>query len=246
MVRFFIYLVSFFTLISCRISEDCFKDSGEIQIKEFNITNFKKIKVTTGIALKVKQAPQYKVSLVAGANMLDRISVEMQNDILVAQSKETCNWDRSYLMGTLIVETPNLEDIISKTEQRIESDGVLTFPILRLQSLDLEDGEAGTGDFYFNVNTNQLVIESNHISNFYLNGSCTELLCNFYFGDGRFYGQNLQAQNAKIVHKGSNDIIVKPIEAITGTIYSTGNVILKNNPPVINVQELFSGRLILN
>ena len=41
-------------------------------------------------------------------------------------------------------------------------------------------------------------------------------------------------------------MIVKPIQSITGSILSTGDVILKNNPPTIDVQQLFSGQLILN
>ena len=39
-------------------------------------------------------------------------------------------------------------------------------------------------------------------------------------------------------------MIVKPIQAIEGTIYATGDVILKNVPPIINVEEDFTGRLI--
>ena len=41
-------------------------------------------------------------------------------------------------------------------------------------------------------------------------------------------------------------MIVKPTERIEGKILSTGNVILKNNPPEIEVEELFRGRLIYN
>ena len=41
-------------------------------------------------------------------------------------------------------------------------------------------------------------------------------------------------------------MIVYPVQSITGTIYSVGNVILKNNPPLINVEEVFRGRVIYN
>ena len=40
-------------------------------------------------------------------------------------------------------------------------------------------------------------MESNYIANFYLNGYSNELLLNFYFGDGRFYGENLEVENIK-------------------------------------------------
>ena len=110
----------------------------------------------------------------------------------------------------------------------------------------LNEEEAGTGDFYFNINNAQTVIESNHVSNFYISGNTSELLCNFYFGTGKFMGENFICQNIKIFQRGSNDMILKPIQSISGKILNTGNVILKNNPPIINVEQLFSGHLIIN
>ena len=71
-------------------------------------------------------------------------------------------------------------------------------------------------------------------------------MINFYFGDGRFEGQNLNAQNIKAYHRGTNDLIVKPIESITGKIVSIGDIILKNNPPIVDVQELYQGHVIYN
>jgi hypothetical protein len=72
------------------------------------------------------------------------------------------------------------------------------------------------------------------------------MLLNFYFGNGRFYGEELEAQNISVFQRGSNDMIVKPIQKIDGTIYATGNVILKNNPPIINVNEVFTGKVVFN
>jgi UDP-N-acetylglucosamine enolpyruvyl transferase len=39
-------------------------------------------------------------------------------------------------------------------------------------------------------------------------------------------------------------MILKPIQKIEGTIYATGDVILKNVPPIVDVQEVFTGRLL--
>ena len=116
---------------------------------------------------------------------------------------------------------------------------------MRLFSIDA-NGESGTGDFYFTIHNSQTVIESNHISNFYISGQSEQMLLNFYFGNGRFYGENFQVKDIIIYQRGSNDMIIKPIESIKGTIYSTGNVILKNIPSLIDVHQLFTGHLILN
>ena len=108
------------------------------------------------------------------------------------------------------------------------------------------DGEsgAGTGDFILNVNNDYLNIANNNVSRFYLSGQTNTANFNFYFGDGRIEAQNLTAQNIIVYHRGSNDMIVKPIQSITGTMNSTGNIILKNVPPIVDVQELYQGRVI--
>ena len=69
---------------------------------------------------------------------------------------------------------------------------------------------------------------------------------NFAAGNGRFEGENLVAQNINIFHRGSNDMVVNPQQSLTGSIRSTGNVISVNEPPLVNVEEVFSGRLIFN
>jgi hypothetical protein len=114
-------------------------------------------------------------------------------------------------------------------------------------SLDKDgDGEkgAGTGDFLLNVNNDYLHIESNNVSRFYLSGQTNQANLFFSFGDGRIEAQNLIAQTITVYHRGSNDMIVNPIQSISGTMNSTGNIILKNVPSVVDVQQLFSGHVI--
>lgn len=241
----FIVLLLNLLFVSCGLSEDCFKNAGSTVVKELPIADFDKIRVHSGIALVVKEGVDFKVKIEAGENIIGNIDVQKQGDFLIVKDQSTCNWTRDYKAATVYVTTPNLIEIHSKTEQDIRSDGILSFPILRLFSLD-GSGESGTGDFYLTLNNGQTVVESNYIANFYLNGYSNELLLNFYFGDGRFYGENLEVENIKVFHRGSNDMIIKPIQSVTGKIESTGNVILKNNPPIIDVQQLFTGILILN
>jgi hypothetical protein len=79
---------------------------------------------------------------------------------------------------------------------------------------------------------------------FYLSGQTNSGSFNFYFGDGRIEAEQLTVQNLYVYHRGSNDMIVKPIQSLTGTLNSTGNVILKNVPPLIDVEELYQGNVI--
>ena len=97
-----------------------------------------------------------------------------------------------------------------------------------------------------NVNNSQLVIENNNVSRYYISGNTDEALLNFYAGDGRIEAPNLIAQSIKVYDRGSNDMIVRPIQSITGTMVSTGNIILMDYPPIVDVQQLYIGHIIYN
>ena len=248
----YILLISFlFIITSCGISEDCFKGNGKQITQSFPLENFTKIKVYDGVGLVVKEGPNYEVKITTSDNIIDNLDVKLEVDMLVVKDNSSCNIARDYGLTKVYVTVPDGTnfpliqelELHSKTEQKIQSEGILHSTIVRLFSIDLSDG-AGTGDFFINVDNSQLVVESNNVSNFYINGHSEELLLNIYFGNGRFYGAALEAENISVFHRGSNDMIVYPVQKIEGIISATGNVVLKNVPPVIDVEEVFRGRLI--
>lgn len=243
-------IVVFVFFISCSKPSDCIESSGSLITKNIEVIEsdyFHTIYVEKGIGLVVKEGTEYKVEVRTGENLIDNISVEFKNDVLSLKDNSTCNWVRDYGQTIVYVTTPTLDflNITSRTEQDIDSDGVLTHTIVRLNAVDLGVG-AGTNDFHIQVNNSQLVIENNNVSRYYISGQTNEALLNFYEGNGRIEAENLIAQNIKVFHRGSNDMVVKPIQSITGKMVSTGNVILKNNPPIVDVEQLYQGSVIYN
>ena len=231
---------------SCGISEDCFKGNGNQVIQLFPLENFTKIKVYDGVGLVIKEGANYEVKVITSENILDNLEVRLQGNMLVVKDNSTCNIARDYGLTTVYVTAPNITEIHSKTDQDIRSDGVLNYSDLKLISIDLSDG-AGTGDFRLSLNTINLYVESNNVSNFYLTGQSQNLHVFFSWGNGIFYGENLIVNIITIYHRGSNNIFLFPINSIEGNIYATGNVVLKNNPIVSpNVIQHFTGRLILD
>lgn len=246
-----VFLCCLILVTSCGISEDCFKGNGSQITQTFPLENFSKIKVYDGVGLVVKEGPSYEVKIKTSDNIIDDLEVRLNGEMLVIKDNSSCNIARDYGQTTVYVTIPDgtILPLISelelhcKTEQKIQSDGVLHSPIIRLFSMDLSDG-AGTGDFHIIVDNSQIVVESNNVSNYYISGFSNEMLLNFYFGNGRFYGENLHTENIKVYHRGSNDMFVYPIQKIEGTIFATGNVILENVPLNIDVEEVYTGRVI--
>lgn len=245
MKKFILIIVIATFFYNCEKPGDCVKSTGEMITREFEVTPFETVFVYTGIGLVIKQGSEYKVEVKSGENLIDDIEVKVENNTLTLKDKTTCNWVRDYGQTIVYVTAPNLTDIHSKTEQDIKSDGVLTYPIIRLYAMDLTDG-AGTGDFIFEVDNGQLVVANNNVSRFYITGNTQEALLNFYDGNGRLEAQNLNTNIAKVFHRGSNDMIIKPIQSVEGDLFSTGNLILLNTPPIINLTEHYQGRVIYN
>ena len=247
MKKFSVVLVLFWMLNACEKPSDCVESSGATITKEITVLPFKKIKVYRGIEVIITEGIIYKVEIVAGANFIDNVEVRQNGDQLIFKDELSCNWVRAYGTTKILVTTPTLEEVYSKTDRNISSNGVLTFPYINFIAMDKDgDGEsgAGTGDFILNINNDYLNIANNNVSRFYLSGQTNTANFNFYFGDGRIEAENLIAQNVIVYHRGSNDMTVKPIQSITGTMNSTGNIVLKNIPPVVNVLELYQGSVI--
>ena len=238
-----IVITTFF--LNCEKPGDCVKSTGEMVTREIEVTPFETVFVYTGIGLVIKQGPEYKVEVRSGENLIDDIEVKVENNTLTLKDKTTCNWVRDYGQTTVYVTAPSLSDIHSKTEQDIKSEGILTYPTIRLYAIDLTDG-AGTGDFIFDIDNEQLVIENNNVSRFFISGNTQVAWLNFYDGNGRLDSQNFTINIAKVYHRGSNDIIIKPIQSVEGDLFSTGNLILLNTPPSINLTEHYQGKVIYN
>ncbi len=229
--------------ISCSKPSECIEETGNIVSKEFMVSGFDKIKVYKGISVVITQGNIQKIEVKTGENLMADIEVKVEDNFLILKDNTSCNWVREYGQTIVYVTTPTLTDIYCRTEKTISSSGILTFPIIRLNSIDLTDGPA-TGDFNLQIDNNQLVIETNNVANFYISGKTKDFIANFYEGNGRIEAANLLADNIFVFHRGSNDMILNPLRKISGKMVSTGNIICKNRNVINDVQELFQGRVL--
>lgn len=249
MKKYILLFGMFLTLFGCEKPSDCIESSGATIIRQVDVVPFTRVEVYKGIEVIITEGPVYSVTIETGENLIENVEVTQHDNVLLLRDNSTCNWVREYGETKVHITAPNITEIYSKSDRNISSNGVLSYPDLQLISVD-NDGDgvegAGTGDFYLVVNNNNLTVGCNNVSRFYLSGQTNNAYFDVYSGDGRIEAPELAAQNIKIFHRGSNDMIVKPIQRIYGTLYSTGNVILKNNPPVVDVQQLYQGHLIYN
>lgn len=233
-------------LASCDNPGDCVKSTGKMASKTYDGLTFTKIVVRKGIGLVLAQGDEYKVEVRSGENLIDDIEVKSNGELLLLQDNTSCNWVRDYGQTVVYITAPNLTDVYSKTEQPIISAGTLSYPNLHLYAMDSNDSFSGTGtsDFYLNIGAGNVSVGCNSVSRFYLSGFVQELDVSFYASGGILYAQELAAEHVKIYHRGSNDMYVRPLQSLTGDIYSLGNVYSVTHPPSVDVVEHYYGRLI--
>lgn len=228
-------------------ANDCFQTSGDIIQQEVAVLDFERILVNRDIELIISEASDYKITIETGENLLNDVKAEVIENRLVLTDNNTCNYVRDYGITKIYVEAPNLIEIRNSSQYEVSSSGTLTYPNLSLISEDFnENVEFTVGDFRLTVSNEDLDIISNNISSFYINGNTENLFVGFFAGSGRFEGENLVAQNVELNHRGSNDMIVNPIQSLTGELRGTGDVIAVNQPPLVEVEEIYIGELIFD
>lgn len=242
------YVLTIIMLLSCNGENvpDCFQNSGHIIQQEFNVDTFDKITVFERIELIVKDEPSQKVVVETGKYLLNDIEVKVENGRLVLINNNSCNLTRNYGITKVFVSSPNLMEIQNSSGLAVSSDGVLNYTNLKLISEDFTDNNVthAVGDFNVEVNSDKIDIVVNNLSNVFMSGTVNDLFIGFYSGDARFEGANLVTQNIDIFQRSSNDMIINPRESISGEIRGTGDVISLNRPPIVDVQEFYTGKLI--
>ena len=242
-----IYILTLILIISCdsENSGDCFQKTGRIIQQEVVVDAFNKILVNRDIELIIKEGATQKLIIETGENLLNDVSAVVIDDKLTLTDHNTCNYVRDYGITKVYVTSPNITEIRSSTQYDISSDGILTYPSLTILSEDFGEPDTFTSaNFRLQIDNNTFRLVFNNLSNCFISGKTENLNLTFAAGTSRFEGRNLIAQKVQLWNRASNDMIINPQQEIKGTISGTGNVISVNRPPIVEVGELYKGRLI--
>ncbi|TGV03657.1 DUF2807 domain-containing protein [Flavivirga rizhaonensis] len=226
-------------------SGDCFQKTGRIIQQEIVVDFFDKILVNRDIELVIKEGIQQQVIVETGENLMNDVEAVVLDGKLTLTDSNNCNYVRDYGVTKIYVTSPNIIEIRSSTQYDISSDGVLTYPSLTILSEDFGNPDTFTNaNFRLQIDNTSFALVFNNLSNCFISGKTENLNLTFASGTSRFEGRNLIAQKVKLWNRSSNDMIVNPQQEIKGTISGVGNVISVNHPPIVEVNQLYKGRLI--
>ena len=240
--------ISIVVMFSCNGENvpDCFRNAGDLVRVEVEVSNFSTITVFENLNLVLRQGAEQRVEIESGEFLINDITAEVEDGRLIVRNENGCNFFRDLDISTIYVTSPNITEIRSSTGLLISSDGVLNYPNLQLISESFINTESETtdGTFDLDVNSENISITVNGIAFFKLSGATNNLNIGIAAGDSRIESEELVAQNVVINHRGTNTIFVNPQQSLTGVIRGTGDVISINRPGIVDVDEIFNGRLI--
>ncbi len=248
MKKHFLLIIIAITVLGCNPKniDDCLKSEGDAVEQIVEVPFFDKLISNSRTKVFVKSGPEQQVLIQTGENLIDDVKVSVIDNTLFLENENGCNIFRDFEQVKIIVTSPNLVSIRNGSGYALESIGVLDYPNLVLLSEDgnNEDEFNTDGDFILQLESDTVILVNNNITNYFLSGTVNTMQANFYGGDGRLDAPNLIVQDLSVLHRGTNKFIVNPQQSIRGEIRSTGDVISVNQPPIVEVEEFFTGRLI--
>ncbi|MCH4821805.1 DUF2807 domain-containing protein [Gramella lutea] len=247
-MRKLIIIVTILGFFGCD-SEDagnCIQTAGTIIQKEIEVEEFSGIVLNDKIKLFIEQGPEQKILVESGENLLNEISIAVNDGQLILQNENRCNFFREYGITKVYVTVPDLTYLRHAGNIPLESIGTLNFEELWLVSENqARDPEIHTnGDFRLDLNVQNLRITSDNYSHFFLSGKVENFNGFFAAGDSRLEARDLIVQHYDLFHRGTNKLIVNPQQSLKGDIFSYGDIISVNRPPEVDIEEHFKGKLI--
>ena len=238
----------FFLISACNGDNvpDCFQNEGDRVSEVVPVDSFDRIFVFENIELVLIQGDEQRVEIETGEFLRNDVSAKVVDGELVLRDDNNCNFFRDYNTTIIYVTSPDLAEVRSSTGFPVRSQGTLNFTDITLisESFTRPENETTDGSFDLDLNVETVRIVVNGIAYFKLRGNAENLDVTVAAGDSRVEAEELTANAVMINHRGSNDILVNPQESIQGSIRSTGDVLSFNRPPIVEVDEVFNGRLI--
>lgn len=231
-----------FFMISCE--KDCVEKFGKMTELEVTTDVFTEVIADYGIELHVAEGTQQKVIVKAGENRMDNVFFDVADQKLHITYNGNCIFSPSNDPIKVYVTSPNLTLVRNSSEYTCYSEGILHFPNITFIVEDYQSKYANIGNFDVQVDSEYTNVVTNGLSNIKISGHTTYFEIGFYSGVGKLDAKNLIAEHIHVYHRGENNLEIYPVQSLNGDIYSIGNLISYHVPPVVAIQQHYTGGLI--
>jgi hypothetical protein len=218
---------------------NCLSSTGPVIRQERGVGGFDSIAVYNYVNLVLTQDSVNRVEVEAGQNILDGITTDVQNNTLILDNINRCNWLRSYASPVNVyVSVKNLSKIHYESSGNITSTNTITSGFLLIDvwggcgKIDM-DVNLYTGNIYEHLGTADITLRGRSIY--------TSVIAGDY---GLLRIDQLISDFTWVANDGSNDCYVEAEKYLEASIGSIGNIYYTGEPDSLKVHITGTGELI--
>ena len=230
-------------LLGCGSDDACLQPKGEAITEYITLKGFHTIDIPMNVSVELIQDNDFRLEIHSYENRINSISHTIKDSVLHIENAVSCELLKSYETALLKIHTPLLKKINSRTQFKVYSQSTLTYPNLYLHT-SIPNDESASSYFDLEINNNSITVEDNQVGYFNLKGKTKLLDVQLYGANGVVMANNLEAKQVKLYHRSNQNIHIKPINNLFGTIYSVGNAYVYNKPDTVNVVTKYKGNII--
>lgn len=166
----FLFMIAVFTYCKKENAPDCFSATGADVSEVRDLGSFYAIELNANMELNLKSGSDYKVEVVAGEYIKDKISASVKSGTLILDNNNTCNFVRGYKRVIRINVT--VPFITKVTHNAV---GNIYFDEGYHQDSTLNIRAESSGDTYIRGNFGNIFTSSHGNGDMYLSGTAKQL-----------------------------------------------------------------------
>lgn len=216
----------------------CLKSIGKESTKEISLENFKHLEINHKIDVELYHSSSPKAQIFTGENIIDGISLKVENNTLKIDNYNRCNWLRNLKQKPLVkLYVDSLESLTFYGAGNLVAKDTILSKIFVLEAWE------GSGDIDFTVKCSDLYLKANTgVVNFNIKGKSDYLY--IYNNTYSFFNtENLLTNEAYLVSQGNGDIKVFAQNKLS--VEQRSNNIIEYNASVnqLNILQQTNGQL---
>jgi len=244
MIRFLNIMILITTVFFSGCSEsnfgDCFTSTGRQVSEPRTLNAFNAIELYDNVDLVIIQDTFYHAEVTAGENIIDRIRVRQERNLVKIMNENSCNWVRSFKKRIEVrIYTKNLKNLTFHGSGSIRTEGQLRMPEFYFDNWEATgsiDLDLFCPTAFFNMHTGPADLKVRGQG-----GIVTLYAAGFAVADLR----ELNAGYYYINSRGTGDFRVTCTEELEAKIAGSGSIYYSGDPnKVVVIENTGTGELI--
>ncbi len=218
---------------------DCFKGTGS-DITEMRTTPaFTRVEIKNNVDVVIYPGHNFKVEITAGKKLIDGITTEVKDGMLLIKNENKCNWVRSFKNKfSARIWLPELKELNAWDAGNVTVADTIRYHTFTFNSY----GSSGSIQLLFNTN---FIYNNIHTgpADITMKGKAG---INFLYhnGNGPVHAEELYTDITYTENKGTNNSFIWAKGLLSAKISYIGNIYYKGVPDSVEVVKNGSGKLI--